>query len=215
MAIENYIKLVDDRFNQSYLLDLLRDAKVKDYDQIAGGICRMLSVTWVVECLKAGAGTPDVVLRQMKANGPVYFQQIARNQQAYQNYFGDAELGNFGSMRTVLQLASANTRDVLQATQSSEMAVSAAEMPTALAYATGISSTTPHGTLISLRMTGGGHCIAAFEYQAVNGSTWYVFDPNYGVMQVDVSAGENLGGLLTDIWNAYAGMSMARAFPVA
>lgn len=209
MPISDYIKRVDDRFSQGYLLDLLGDA------DIAGGICRMLAVQWVCECLKNGAGTPDDVLNQMKANGPVYFKQIGQNQKAYARDFSDAVLGNFGSMRTVLQLASAGTRDVLQATQSDETAVSGAGMSSALTYATGVSTTNPRGTLISLKMHGGGHCIAAFEYQAVNGSKWYVFDPNFGVMTVDVSAGEDLSALLADIWNAYPGMIFARAFPVA
>jgi hypothetical protein len=208
MAIESYIKQVDDHFNQGYLIDLLGDR------EIAGGICRMLSVQWVIECLKPHAPAPDVCLREMKSHGPVYFKQIGQSQKAYAKDFSDAELGNFGSMHEVLSLASAGTRSIIAATQSSESAVSAATMSDALTYATGVSTTTPRGCLISLKMRNAGHCIAAFEEPAVNGSKWYLFDPNFGVMTVDVSAGEDFSALLTDVWNAYAGMVIARAFPV-
>jgi len=208
MSIESYIRRVDDRFSQGYLLDLLGDP------EIAGGICRMLSVQWVIECLKPNAPSPEDCLNLMKSYGPVYFKQIGQAQKAYQQDFSDAELGNFGSMTKVLRLASNGACDLIAATQSSEMAMAANQMSAALSYATGVSTAHPRGCLISLKMQNGGHCIAAFEHQAVNGSTWYLFDPNFGVMIADVSAGENFSALLTDIWNAYPGMNFARAFPL-
>lgn len=196
MAINDYIDPMD-RFSQGAIIDWVGDKEV------AGGICRMLSIYWLIDCLKVGAKTPQETLHQMKANGKTYFQQIANAQKAYAKYYNAKLEGWVGSIHDCLSLASSKARDIVITSFNERTATTSQRMVDTFAWAADASSTTPKACIISFSCSLGNHCIAALEHQQTNGSIWYIFDPNYGVMVVDVSAGMSLASALDDIWNAY------------
>jgi hypothetical protein len=207
MAIVNYLDPMD-RFSQGNVLSMVGDAET------AGGICRMLSIYWVIECLKPGAGTPSESLHKMKSYGPFYFKQIAQAQKAYAANFNGALLGWFGSVRQCLKYGSGQTQDMIVTSFAEQYATTASKLADRIAWATETSTTTPPACLISFSCSAGNHCIAGIETSDMMGSTWHVFDPNYGVMIVEIGAGESLGNLISDLWTAYT-ISGASVGPVA
>ncbi len=198
-----------DRFDQSLLLDMIGDKEV------AGGICRMLSITWVIECLKPGAGNPAATLHAMKSYGPPYFKQIAQSQKAYAAQFNAALDGWVGSVQQCLKYGSGQTRDLIVTSVPEQSATAAPALATRMDWASGRSTTAPRACIISFSCGLGSHCIAGIEQgHGTPASTWYVFDPNYGVMTVIAANGQTLPNLVGDIWAAY-GITGSRTAPVA
>lgn len=134
----------------------------------------------------------------------------SRAHKTYKLTFNAALLGWFGSVQQCLKYGSAKTRDLIVTSSVMQTASTAARLTERMVWATDESTTTPPACLITLSCPAGNHCIAAIE----EAGTWSVFDPNYGVMIVDIGAGQALGNLMADIWSAYR-ITIASAAPVA
>jgi len=197
MAIETYIDPMD-QFNQGNIISMIGDKN------LAGGICRMLSVFWVIESTKNNASTPNVVLHEMTAKGPIYFKQIGQNFKAYADRF--VKDGWIGSIIDCLSLGSAQRITGLVTDRLAQFSTTSANATTKATQALAQSTTTPRSCMISFRCPLGGHSIAAIEDPSLLGSTFYIFDPNYGVMTIDTSpfgANGSLQAAIGDLWTAY------------
>jgi hypothetical protein len=207
MSIEDYVDPMD-RCDQGLIIDLVGDKEVSK------GICRMLSINWLVECTKANASQPNVVWHEMKANGPVYFKQIANQQKAYAEFFNAKLEGWIGSVWDCISLASYKRLKSVVTSVPDQIARRPDEMTESLCRAMNSSTTNPLSCIISFSCPVGNHCIAAIEHPSVMGSTWYIFDPNYGVLIIDISKGQSLGDAVSDLFDAYA-IEVSKVAPIA
>lgn len=192
MAINDYIDPMD-RFSQGAVIDYIGDKET------AGGICRMLSLYWVIECTNGSGRSPAEALHAMKANGPIYFKQIGQSQKAYAKC-SNAELkGWVGSVRECLQLASKKQRDVIVTSVDEQCSTTAADLATSISGATNHSTTLPKSCIVSISTPAGNHCIAVLVDPAGH---WFIFDPNYGVLAAR-NPGQTLAHAVSDLWNGY------------
>lgn len=205
MAIDDYVNPMD-RGDQGLIMDYAGDAETQR------GICRMLSINWIIDCATPGAPLPNQVWHAMKAKGPVYFKQIGQQQKGYSTYFSNSsQASQFDSVRDCIQLASRNGRNVAH-NAPNETATTAANFAGCVTSALGVSTTAPHLAVIRFNVNNGngaGHCIAAAR---AGGFDW-IFDPNYGVMKVDPGKGQTMAGAIGEIFTAYT-LNRAYVFPV-
>lgn len=189
MAINDYVDPMD-RGSQKLILDYVGN------EQTAKGICRMLSVNWVIDCAQPNASAPNVIWHEMKAKGPVYFKQVGQQQIGYSEHLNDD--GWYQSMVDCVELGSRKARHV-KSMAPNDRSTSAAGLANQIAGALAASTTTPHLCLIRFNCAGGGHCIGAAD----SGGKTYIFDPNFGVMIVDPAKHQTLGAAVQDLFAAY------------
>lgn len=189
MAINDYIDPMD-RGSQGLILEYVGN---KD---TAGGICRMLSINWVIECAKDSSKLPNAIWHVMKSYGPVYFKQIGQQQIGYSNLLNGN--GWYQSMVDCLELGSRNARHVVSLAPN-DSAGTAADMATRITAGIAASTTTPKLALIRFTCAGGAHCIGA----ASTGGKTYIFDPNFGVLIVDPAKNHTLAAVTQDLFAAY------------
>ncbi|MFN4275881.1 MAG: YopT-type cysteine protease domain-containing protein [Ferrovibrio sp.] len=189
MAINDYVNPMD-RGSQGLILDYVGN------EQTAGGICRMLSINWIIECAQPGAPAPNEVWHAMKAKGPIYFKQIGQQQIGYVTILnGD---GWYQSVVDCLELGSRKARHA-KSLAPNDSATDAATLANRIAAGLAASTTKPPLVVIRFTCTGGAHCIAAASY---NGKT-YIFDPNFGVLIIDPTKHQLLGDAMQDLFTFY------------
>lgn len=179
-----------DRGAQGLIIDYLNNPK------IAGGICLMLSINWIIESIASG---PAVAWQTMKSHGPVYFKQIGQQQQGYSQDITKLNHGNVSAtVKDCVQLASRNARDILRNIDAPSP-TSANILAAAVGQALGASTTVPPSTLIAFWFKeGGGHAVAASHKDGLT----YLYDPNFGVFKVDPKTG-SIDDLVTKLVAAY------------
>lgn len=177
-----------DRGAQGLIIDYLGNPK------IAGGICLMLSINWIIESV--GTAGPAAAWQTMKSHGPVYFKQIGQQQQGYQNDITKLTGGGAkATVRECVQLASRNARDVARTIDAGDVNAYAAAVGQGLA---GSSTVPPTSLLLFWFAEGGGHAVAAAHKDGLT----YLYDPNFGVLKVDPKTG-SIDDLITKLFAAY------------
>lgn len=207
MAISDYIS-PENRFSQGDIISLIGDKS------LAGGICRMLSTQWVVQCTEKSAPSPDSVLNIMRNMGTVYFKQIGQNFKAYADVY--VKDGWIGSIIDCLRLSSRQRLDGLVTAKNLQLGTDVDALLRNIHWACELSTTEPNSAMISFSCPAGNHSIAIAEEQSDMGSTYYVFDPNFGILKIDSSLfgpGQTLKQAIAEIWNYY-NIKTARVSPV-
>ncbi len=192
MSLIDYLDPMDRGGAQGQILDFL------GIKEVSGGICLTLSLNWALMCLELESKLPNEVWHQMKANGPVWFKQIARNHQAYG---ADLAKGAFDShVDKYLRLASKQAHctivgagEVYKYRDSGGMA---ARVLTALMD----SNVDPQACIIAFSIThGGGHAVGLVKKKDIS----YLYDPNFGVFKAKSKPADHLPDLLDDFFDRY------------
>lgn len=202
----------NDRFNQTYVIEWIKD------EDVAAGMCRSLAMFWMIRCLE-GKRAPNICLREMKQEGKSYFQLLANAQKNYADLLSNEKFGSYGSMVKVLQLASKDEFSIKASSLQEQGATTLGDFVDVIGEQSERTNTTPRAVLISLKMKGAAHAIAIVEETTDLGSRWHIFDPNFGVLQVDASleGGQKLEDALKILWNHYdkaVGMKAALVYAV-
>jgi len=161
-------------------------------DDVQGGICLHLVLTWMLLYKRANAiKAPNVIWHEMKTSSMI--KQIANNQRAYQNFTG----GQQAIYDSIKLLGLSCNTDVLFE-KSNEIPFFA-------------NPTLGHTRMILICIylykgdkCVGGHAIGAIRHTANNSpERFYLFDPNVGVMQVPFGEKDELLNKIAYIYEAY------------
>ena len=196
MPVESYIRR-QDKCDQSFLVSLVGQLGVPE---VFDGMCLMLTINWLIRCTTPAGPSSDLVWRNMKAEGASYFQQIASQQRGYSQNLAKKEPFQ-DSVENCLSFASSSRLRL--GPKSSQAYTNAYLLTDNMALAFRSSNTSPPSCIIMFKWPSGYHCIGAVEDMNARGCTWYIFDPNFGVLTVDISVGQPLISAVQDLFTKY------------
>jgi hypothetical protein len=167
------------------------------------GICLVLCMQWLANCHTSGAGPELEFVKIQKEENPSFFRQLAANQQAVYRLW-DWNASTAINHANLLQLISRGALTL--ASEAGEQEGHGFERLAEM-VADAAASSPLRSCNISLKFRRGGprHLITAVEdVSEYKSSTWYVFDPIFGLSICDVGLpGHTLSGLFGETWQRY------------
>lgn len=189
-----------DRGDQGHILERM------GIHEVDGGICLALSIRWAITCVEKHPMPPNEVWHSMKANGPAYFKQIARNHQAYEASIEGRGLAYDAQINQQLILESKSEfHSIVRGEVPPYFYDNSAQIRLSVQAAVNNSTVTPGIALLGFAISdGGGHAVGVAMPPATEedpAGTNYLYDPNFGVFKTSSSAQWNI--LLNDLFETY------------